>query len=88
MEEAHAWQVKFYCWLFLLNGMVGVVGKIEYPRLRKTTAVFLTETDKRYLEEIVPKISALVKAVQCPPLLEAKICKKCSYYELCYIDGE
>lgn len=86
VEEAHTWQVKFYCWLFLLNGVEGVVGKIEYPRLRKTTEVFLTEADRAFLEETVPKMAALIEKEQCPPPINAKICKKCSYYELCYVD--
>src|SRR5680860_677908 len=46
VEEAHTWQVKFYIWLLELNGVEGAIGKIEYPRLRKTTEVFLTEPDR------------------------------------------
>ena len=85
-EEAHEWQVKFYIWLFMLNGIEGVTGKIEYPRLRKTTEVFFTEPDRIFLEEVIPSISAFMQQDTCPPVLHAKICKKCSYYELCYID--
>ncbi len=34
VEEAHEWQVKFYIWLFELNGIQDVEGRIEYPKLR------------------------------------------------------
>lgn len=88
VEGAHTWQVRFYIWLFQLNGIEGVIGKIEYPKLRKTTEVFLTEVDRNLLEEIVPKVGRLVRQEVCPPVIKAKICKKCSYYELCYIDEE
>ena len=86
VEEAHAWQLRFYIWLFALNGIEGVQGKIEYPRLRKTTEVFLTAQDRTFLEESIPKIRHLVAQENCPAVINAKICKKCSYYELCYVD--
>ncbi len=86
VEEAHKWQVKFYIWLFLLNGVAGVTGHIEYPLLRKTSEVFLTEPDIAFLEETVGAIQQLMGQQTCPPVINAKICKKCSYYELCYID--
>ena len=86
MEEAHTWQVKFYIWLFLLNGVNGVTGHIEYPRLRKTSEVFLIEPDIVFLKETVGAIKELIGQQTCPPVINAKICKKCSYYELCYID--
>ncbi|MCM4154765.1 CRISPR-associated protein Cas4 [Gramella sp. AN32] len=86
VEEAHTWQVKFYIWLLELNGVEGAMGKIEYPRLRKTTEVFLTGPDRAFLEETVPNIRELVQREKCPPTINARICKKCSYYELCYID--
>jgi len=88
VEEAHIWQVKFYIWLLELNGVEGAMGKIEYPRLRKTTEVFLTEPDRAFLKQSVPKIQRLIQQSDCPPVINAKICKKCSYYELCYIDEE
>ena len=86
VEEAHAWQLRFYIWLFALNGIEGVQGQIEYPRLRKTTEVFLTVPDRAFLEESVLKIQHLVAQENCPAVINAKICKKCSYYELCYVD--
>ncbi|MCM4168919.1 hypothetical protein KCTC52924_02620 [Arenibacter antarcticus] len=86
VEEAHNWQVKFYIWLLELNGVEGASGKIEYPRLRKTSEVLLSETDRDFLAESVLKIKRLIGQKECPPTINAKICKKCSYYELCYID--
>ena len=84
VEAAHEMQVKFYIWLFALNGMQGVSGKIEYPRLRQTTDVSLSDEDEKYLQSIIPKIERTLQSETCPPLLHAKVCKSCSYFEFCY----
>lgn len=84
VEAAHEMQVKFYIWLFALNGMQGVSGKIEYPRLRQTTDVSLSDEDEKFLQSIIPKIGQTLQSETCPPLLHAKICRSCSYFEFCY----
>ena len=86
VEEAHTWQVKYYIWLLALNDIQNVRGIIEYPKLRERQEIAFTEADAAYLEEIVIKIASLINAEVCPPNIHAKICKSCSYYELCYID--
>tara|TARA_R110002033_G_scaffold109253_1_gene155348 strand:+ start:8294 stop:8824 length:531 start_codon:yes stop_codon:yes gene_type:complete len=86
IEQAHTLQVKFYIWLFELNGIEGVIGGIEYPKLRKTTEVFLSRTDVAFLEETIQEVNTLLRQKKCPETINSKICKKCSYYQLCYID--
>lgn len=87
VEEAHIWQVKFYLWLMKLSEIEVKKGIIEYPKLRKTEEVFLLIDDEKYLEEIVSKIKNTVESNSCPPVLNAKICKSCSYYDFCYSQG-
>lgn len=84
-EEAHGWQVKFYIWLLELNGIEGAKATLEYPKLRKTDEVILTEADTDFLKQTILKIHELTEAETCPPKLNSKICKSCSYYELCYV---
>lgn len=86
VEEAHEWQVKFYIWLLKLNGIEGVTATLEYPKLRRTDEVLLSQTDRLFLQETVQKVKSLIEAELCPPKINAKICKSCSYYELCYIE--
>lgn len=86
VEEAHTWQVKFYLWLLLLNGIENATGVIEYPLLRQTEKIDLLAADIEILKDTVLKIYTLQQSETCPPVLNAKICKSCSYYELCYID--
>lgn len=83
-EKAHEWQVKYYIWLLELNGIDGACAILEYPRLRKTDEIWLSETDRAYLQEVAGKIMLLVDQECCPPLLNSKICKSCSYYDFCY----
>ncbi len=86
VEAAHEWQVKYYIWLLRQNGIDGVTGTLEYPKLRETKQVHLTEDDKTYLQQVTEDIGQLVTAEVCPPRINSKICKQCSYYDFCYVE--
>jgi CRISPR-associated exonuclease Cas4 len=86
VEKAHEWQVKFYLWLLKLNGIENATAILEYPLLRHTDSLELTDSDIAYLERVVHEIILLKESEQCPPVINAKICKSCSYYELCYVN--
>ncbi len=84
VEQAHIWQVKFYLWLMKLNDIDAEKGVVEYPKLREREEVFLEESDIEYLEKIVREIKVLIENKECPPVINARICKSCSYYDFCY----
>lgn len=84
VEQVHIWQVKFYLWLLELNDIETEKGIIEYPKLREREEVFLDEEDINYLKKTIENIKTLVNQTNCPPLLNTKICKSCSYYDFCY----
>ena len=86
VEQAHEWQLKYYIWLFELNGIKDVHGILEYPKLRQTDEVWLSETDRLHLQEAVQQIKDLLENESCPERINARICKSCSYYDLCYVD--
>ena len=88
VEKAHEWQVKFYLWLLLLNGIEGATATLEYPLLRQTDHIELLQEDISRLEKVIQDITKLKDSEQCPPVINAKICKSCSYYELYYITEE
>jgi CRISPR-associated exonuclease Cas4 len=88
VEKAHEWQVKYYIWLLKKNGIDGVTGILEYPKLRETNGVILEENDIEYLEKLIFEIEQIVLSDSCPTKLGTKLCKNCSYYEFCYIDEE
>lgn len=85
IEEAHEWQVKFYIYLLELNGIEGATAILEYPKLKITREVLLSSVDKEYLKMMFVKIVEIVESGICPPRINSKICKSCSYYELCYV---
>lgn len=50
VEKAHEWQVKYYLYVFEQNGIEGVTGLLEYPVLRKTQPVILSDLDREKIE--------------------------------------
>ncbi len=85
IEEAHEWQVKYYIWLLRQNGIEGVTGILEYPKLRHTSHVELSDADSRFLPQLCRDIEQLVMNEHCPPRINSKICKNCSYFDFCYV---
>lgn len=85
VEEAHRWQVKYYIYVLERNGVEGVTGILEYPTLRQTEKVELTDNDREQIKNMEKDIETLITSDTCPPVINSKICKNCSYYEFCYI---
>lgn len=87
-EAAHLAQVKYYLYVLERNGVEGVTGILEYPKLRQREEVQLTEQDREDIRRWVTEIEALIASEQCPPLLNKPICKQCSYFDFCYSGEE
>lgn len=88
VEKAHIAQVKYYIYKLLHNGVEGVSGVIEYPKMRQTERVCLSPADILEIEDWERSIDKIVKSENCPPLLDRPICKTCSYYDFCYINDD
>jgi CRISPR-associated exonuclease Cas4 len=84
VEKAHEWQLKYYMYVFEQHGVTDVKGILEYPTLRKTQAVVLSDVDRDRIKEMVTDIERIISSDDCPPLQKKGICKNCSYYEFCY----
>lgn len=84
VEIAHEWQLKYYLYVFEQNGITDVTGILEYPTLRRTQEVFLSELDRSEIEDMKTDIVRIISDDACPPLQKKGICKNCSYYEFCY----
>lgn len=84
METAHEWQLKFYIYTLEKNGIEGVTGILEYPALRQTEKVLLTDEDREKIEIIKNNISNIINSEQCPEMIKTRVCKQCSYYDFCY----
>ncbi len=88
VERAHEWQLKYYLHVFERNGIEGVTGLLEYPKLRKTTEVLLSDVDRETITEMEMKIKEIIVSDICPSLEKKGICRNCSYYDFCYSGEE
>ena len=88
VEHAHTAQVKYYLYRLKLAGVEGATGILEYPTLRQRESVTLTDDDIIGIQEWEKNIEQICMDERCPPVIRAKICRSCSYYDFCYIGEE
>ncbi len=87
VEAAHLAQVKYYLWKLEQNGIAGATGIIEYPKQRATVRVeALTDSERAEIMQWEADIERIVQSERVPPVIHAKICKSCSYFDFCYAD--
>ena len=86
VEEAHEWQLKYYLLLLHRAGVKGVTGLLEYPKLKKVTPVTLLPGDMERLEQDESEIERLIKQEQVPGKIKKSFCRKCSYFDLCWVE--
>ncbi len=85
VEEAGIWQLKYYLYYLEERGVKGIKGRIDYPLLKRTMEVALSDEDRNVLGDVIKDINILKKQNMVPQLDKKKICSKCAYYDLCYI---
>ncbi|MFC2760111.1 CRISPR-associated protein Cas4 [Hallella multisaccharivorax] len=86
VDKAHEWQLKYYMYVFEQHGVEGVKGLLEYPEMRKTEEVVLSDVDREEIRKMMTEISDIISREGCPSRVKKGICKNCSYYEFCYSD--
>ena len=85
IEPASILQVQYYLYYLEKKGLVGLKGVLDYPLLKQTVEVNLTDSDRENLENIIIGIKEIL-GKESPPILEKKnICKKCAYFDLCFV---
>jgi len=88
MEEAHEWQLKYYAYILKKNGVDNPKGILEYPELRQKKEVNLKKDDEENIETMLSSIEKIVQQDNIPEKIHQKQCKKCSYYDFCYVEEE
>lgn len=86
--EAAKWQLLFYLKTLKDKGIIRK-GKLEFVEKNKTNRkiIYLELDDKieKELDYYIEEIKILIAQNTTPDVLNKPKCKKCSYYEYCYI---
>ena len=87
-EEAAKWQLLFYLSILKSKGIVRK-GKLEFVEKnrkdKKVVILELTEEAEKELQEYIKEIEQLLAQDEPPECIHKSTCKKCAYYEYCYI---
>jgi CRISPR-associated exonuclease Cas4 len=84
-EAAHIAQLKYYIYKFEEANITVHGGILEYPKLREREEVFLTDKDRAEIPHWIAGTKAIMQMEECPPLEKKTLCKKCAYFDFCYV---
>lgn len=86
--EASKWQLILYLKVLKDKG-IDRKGKLEFVEKnkssKKTMIIELTDEIEKELNQYIQEIEALLQGEEIPSVLDKSKCKKCAYYEYCYI---
>lgn len=86
--EASKWQLLFYLKVLKSKGIIRK-GKLEFIEKNKNDKKIiyfnLDDEIEMELEKYIREIEILIKGDNAPSILNKPKCKKCSYYDYCYI---
>lgn len=86
--DAVTWQTLYYLKVLKDKG-IERKGKIEFvekkKQNRKTLFIELTPEKEKELQQLLKEIECYVQGNEIAPVLNEKKCKKCAYYDYCYI---
>jgi len=85
MEKSHEYQLLYY--MFYLKqekGIENIKGIINYPKMRKKVMIVLDESKEHELMDVIRDIGNLLNN-NVPKPIKMKICRKCAYYEFCWV---
>lgn len=85
IEKAHLYQLAYYLYNLKLRGLTNIEGELNYPKLKKRERVYLTEKIEKNIYVILQEIESILLKKKPPQRRNLSFCKKCSYYELCWI---
>jgi CRISPR-associated protein Cas4 len=84
IEEASILQVKYYLYYLSQRG-VNVKAQIDYPLLKRSVKIDITEEDKLILDKVLEDIEKIVIGSIPKEEKNKMFCKSCAFFDLCYI---
>lgn len=85
IEDASILQVKYYLYFLKKKGVENIKAKIDYPLLKQSIDVELTDEDNIVIEDILLDLQKITSLKNPPYLDKKRICKACAYHDLCFI---
>ena len=86
MEDAHHYQILYYIYYLKHEKHIDEIkGFIDYPKMRKRETVELDEAGEERLKEILNDIDVIIHGEAPQPDKKTGVCRKCAYYELCWV---
>lgn len=85
--ESAKWQVLLYLKILRDKG-IDRKGKLEFIEKNKSINTIILELDDKNLlelEEIIKSINSLLLEEKAPEVISEPKCKRCAYFEYCYI---
>jgi RecB family exonuclease len=86
--EASKWQIMLYLKTLKEKGVIRE-GKLEFveknKQMKNIIYVNLDHENEKQLERYIQEIQELLLQDEVPQVLNQSTCKKCAYYEYCYI---
>jgi CRISPR-associated exonuclease Cas4 len=83
-EQAHEWQIKYYIYIMQKNGMEGMTGVLEYPKMKETRVVEFSKDDYDEINRMVAEITQIAGSVNCPEKKSFSKCRNCAYTDFCW----
>lgn len=77
-------QLKYYLYLLYKKG-INVEGELLIPKENFKEKIVLSENDTEDIDKQLNRISEICSQEKPPKVINQKLCKKCAYFELCYI---
>jgi CRISPR-associated exonuclease Cas4 len=87
MEKSDKMQLLYYLY-YLDNFGIKRKGKMNYVKERRVEEIDLKDEDKLEIEEALKEIKIVENLNSPPPKIDKVFCKKCAYYEFCYVEEE
>ena len=86
--EAAKWQLLYYLKVLKTKGVIRK-GKLEFAEKnkkdKKIIIIELTDEVEKELDKYIDEIEQLLNQDRIPECITKSTCKKCAYYEYCYI---
>lgn len=84
MKESDKMQLMYYLF-YLKNLGIKKQGTINYVKEKKIEKVDLTDQEEEKIKDTLIKIKTILDLKKPPKVQKLPYCKKCAYYEFCYI---